>query len=326
MILFGAGRLGRRILAECRAHDIHVEAFSDNNPKLWWTKIDGLTVHPPSALPSHLRVVTITNGGEARRQLKAMGLRAQSCSAFILAHGLSMEEFGFAPPSFYNSNLYSIKHLSSHLADELSRFLLHEQIEFRIGSISETSPPSPISEIYFPPLLTPLIGEVYFDCGAYDGDTIRQFQQWNPLYKQIYAFEPVQRVSATIDVQILPCGVGNHPTRANFTREGAGSHADDNGSVTAPIIPLDSLAFAHPTLIKMDIEGAEPEALDGAKTIIRDLAPALSICLYHRPEHLWEIPIQIESLNPSYRLFIRRYAEDASELVCYAIPEDRLNR
>jgi hypothetical protein len=50
----------------------------------------------------------------------------------------------------------------------------------------------------------------------------------------------------------------------------------------------------------------------------------LSVCLYHRPADLWEIPLFLRSLGDHYRLFLRRYAEDCWELVCYAIPEERL--
>ena len=70
----------------------------------------------------------------------------------------------------------------------------------------------------------------------------------------------------------------------------------------------------------MDIEGAELDALIGARrTLVRD-RPILAIAAYHRASDLWTIPRLIKSIVPEYDLHLRRYAEDCWELVCYAIP------
>jgi hypothetical protein len=88
---------------------------------------------------------------------------------------------------------------------------------------------------------------------------------------------------------------------------------------------LDNIAWTYlPTYIKMDIEGAEPDALRGASELLRTHMPVLAVCLYHRSEHLWQVPRYIHETAPGYELFIRRYAEDCWELVCYAVPKHRL--
>jgi hypothetical protein len=74
----------------------------------------------------------------------------------------------------------------------------------------------------------------------------------------------------------------------------------------------------------MDIEGSEPDALAGARTVIARHAPVLAVCLYHRQADLWQIPLQIRAMNDSYRLHLRRYSDDCWEQVCYAIPPERL--
>jgi hypothetical protein len=76
----------------------------------------------------------------------------------------------------------------------------------------------------------------------------------------------------------------------------------------------------------MDIEGSELQALEGAQNTIRKHVPALSICLYHRQEDLWTIPLFIASLSDKYRLFLRRHSDDCWEQICYAIPAERLLR
>ena len=98
-----------------------------------------------------------------------------------------------------------------------------------------------------------------------------------------------------------------------------------NQAISIEARRLDSLPWhLNPTYVKMDIEGSEPAALTGAAQLLRDHMPVLAICLYHRTEHLWQIPNLIHSLAPGYSLHIRRYAEDCWEEVCYAIPSHRL--
>lgn len=68
----------------------------------------------------------------------------------------------------------------------------------------------------------------------------------------------------------------------------------------------------------MDIEGSELKALFGAEEIIKLQKPKLAICVYHKPEHLWEIPLYIKKILPEYKLFFRHHTSLEYETVCYA--------
>ncbi len=72
------------------------------------------------------------------------------------------------------------------------------------------------------------------------------------------------------------------------------------------------------TFIKMDIEGAEIEALKGAEQTIQTQKPKLAICIYHRDSHLYEIPLMIKKMVPEYRFWIRHHSDTASETVVCA--------
>lgn len=72
------------------------------------------------------------------------------------------------------------------------------------------------------------------------------------------------------------------------------------------------------TYIKMDIEGAEMAALEGARKTIAKFRPKLAISIYHEDDDLWKIPFYIKKQYPWYRLFIRHYTSVTTETVLYA--------
>jgi choline-glycine betaine transporter len=89
-----------------------------------------------------------------------------------------------------------------------------------------------------------------------------------------------------------------------------------------PVVALDDVLHAQPvSLIKLDIEGAEADALQGARRLIEKYRPGLAICLYHFPHHLWSIPLWVAELNLAYRFYYRAYEQSTFETVLYALPE-----
>lgn len=70
--------------------------------------------------------------------------------------------------------------------------------------------------------------------------------------------------------------------------------------------------------IKMDIEGAELEALKGAESTIRRDRPKLAISVYHKLQDFWEIPKWIEELGVGYRFYLRHFTIHAEETVLFA--------
>lgn len=73
------------------------------------------------------------------------------------------------------------------------------------------------------------------------------------------------------------------------------------------------------TFIKMDIEGAELDALRGAVHIIKTQKPKLAISVYHRWDDIFTIPKLILEIRPDYKLYIRHYSLLANETVLYAL-------
>jgi FkbM family methyltransferase len=120
-------------------------------------------------------------------------------------------------------------------------------------------------------------------------------------------------LGATDGIMTFTSGGGVDRT---FTNDPVGGAKQD-----IPVHTIDRFLAekASPTFIKMDIEAMEPEAMRGAEQTVRASAPTLAICVYHRPEHLWEIPRMVRDWRSDYRLYLRHYSTNMSETVMFAI-------
>lgn len=99
---------------------------------------------------------------------------------------------------------------------------------------------------------------------------------------------------------------------------------DNSSSLEVSVVSLDTVILnSSPNYIKMDIEGSEKEAIIGAKNTIQKYKPNLAICLYHKPEDLWEIPLLINQIEPSYDMYIRVHEDMCLSTVLYCISKER---
>lgn len=237
---------------------------------------------------------------------------------------------------YYFSFKSVIEEVNSIWADEASRSLYTSILEFRIRGDYSILPPPDLTHQYFPRDIpawkTPLR---FVDCGAFDGDTLLNFQKSNIPFEAVSAFEPDENNFRKLarfahanqeyfsSANFWPCGVSSSTRQLSFDiGKGEASTASIGGSSVVQCVSLDeAIPNFAPNLIKMDIEGSEPEALLGARNLIQKSHPGLAISIYHRPEHLWQIPLLIENLaNGQYRYFLRAHAFNDFDIVLYAIP------
>jgi FkbM family methyltransferase len=170
------------------------------------------------------------------------------------------------------------------------------------------------------------------DIGAYNGDTIRDFvNRTEGKFDQIFSFEVdsinfnalqnnVSKMPERDRIKIFNLGIWDTEREITYSIGESESTVGVAGEGIGHVVPLDNvLKDERVTIIKMDIEGAEPQALHGARNIIQAQKPKLSICVYHDFRHLWEIPFYIKSLAPEYRIYLRHHTNLEYETVCYAI-------
>ncbi|HFK6836390.1 TPA: FkbM family methyltransferase [Enterobacter roggenkampii] len=245
--------------------------------------------------------------------------------------------------SFCDEHSDTLEAVYAGLADERSRETLVAFLKQRLSATRGYYQAVYEPAHYFPADIIRLQNnEVFIDCGAYNGDSIGAFMQevvnqGVEMPEKIVGFEPdAGNFSQLCDntrqwpfCQPVQKGVWENKTVLSFQSGNALSSRLVEQSSDTVTIELDSidniLQGGKATFIKMDVEGAELKALQGAAGTIRAWHPLLAISLYHKPEDLLTIPQYIQSLSADYHFYLRgHHPELAFELVLYAVPKSRL--
>lgn len=354
LVLFGAGGLGRKTLRGLREIGVEPLAFSDNNTGLHGRQVDGLKVLSPAEAARKFGttatfLITVfmdaAPGGleSIKQQLIRWGCR--KVSSFVPLYwkypDLFLPHYVYDLPHRVIESADSIREAWALFNDPSSRSEYLAQLRWRLNPEFDKIPAPAEHEIYFPPDLFALNDdEVFVDCGGYIGDTVRSFlQRTGGRFQKLFVFEPdpsnFQKLTELVASlppetarRIRPSNlaVGSRSELLHFDAQGAASSSvSHSGGLVIQSEPLDSiLAGESPTYVKMDIEGAEIEALKGAAKQFRKHQPILAISAYHRQDHLWNIPLMIHSLSKNYQYYIRRHSPQVlDDLVLYAIPMER---
>lgn len=335
VVCFGAGQLGRRV-----ARAVHPVLFCDNNSALWGTQVEGIPVESPKTaverFPGATFVVTIWHPSRTdtmahrMNQFKCLGAAkvVPFWSLFAQYRELLPNLF-WELPAYYAARRDEIDG-GRELLDSQGQAEFDRQMRLRHGDLSEQVIAAGAQ--YFPEdLFRVRDNEVFVDCGAYDGDTIEDFRvATNNRFDRILAFEPdpgnfeALRVAVNYDSRIAvhPYAVGARRETLRFAADGTGSRVTSNGTYEVQAISLDeALEGITPTYIKFDIEGSEPDALEGARRTLTTHRPKMAVCAYHAPDHLWRIPQMLNKLLPNSLLTLRAHCADGFDCVCYCIPQ-----
>jgi FkbM family methyltransferase len=351
VVLFGAGNLGRRAAEALREIGVHPLAMTDNNQTRWGAHIDGLEVLAPiEAAKRYGRdsvfLVTVWNEfhwfKETEQQLRGYG--CDCVASYPRLHWRFPERFLPWMLSDLPSKLY--KEAGPILAaaeiwdDAESESIFEANIRLRALGDLTTIPGRPIENTYLPIDLVKFSDDDSFlDCGATSGEMLQDlvkkrdqnFERFNAVeadnisYPKLEVYRESLPTSLREKVKLYKCAVGVTRSTVRFAHSGlTGSRISDEG-LPVECYPIDDLFVDAPlTFIKMDIEGAEFDALKGASKVIQRDRPILAICVYHTQSDLWRIPHFIRGVLPEHKLYLRAYEGDGYQTVMYAIPPDRV--
>jgi len=170
--------------------------------------------------------------------------------------------------------------------------------------------------------------ETFLDVGCFDGYTTIEFVKRCPGYRAIHIFEPEPNNLRTVKSRLAECrdvffhdfGLSSRDQALRFRSQGSASRVCEDGDIEIRLRKLDDSINDPFTFLKMDIEGEEISALEGARESIIRHHPRLAISAYHRCDDLWRIPELILSYRNDYRVYIRHYTEGVTETVMFFMP------
>ncbi|MBC5991607.1 FkbM family methyltransferase [Pontibacter cellulosilyticus] len=227
-------------------------------------------------------------------------------------------------------NSQDYQSLYDKLYDVESKSTLANIIDFRLNRNIKSleSFRFRIKEQYFEPFYTLDDEPVFVDGGGFDGETSRFFANLYPNYKSIHFFEPNTEIIpiAKASLEGLPnlhfYEKGLWSTTKAFKFDNTLSSASkfsNEGAIIISTVSIDEAVSEKVSLIKLDIEGAEFEAIKGARNTISKFKPVLAICVYHNQDDFIKIPKLVNEIRSDYKIFLRHYTQGVFETVMYFV-------
>jgi FkbM family methyltransferase len=325
---------GRNEWAQSVAELVDVEFFIDDFTEDS-TYLGKPIIKTEDISPDALVVVSVALGRPltAAKKLSDNGIRHSSYFEFYQYSGLDLLAVTFWDRFEADFRAHEDKYrwIFDRLEDDESKRIFERILNFRLSAdlAYMSGFTDRQKEQYFEDFLELKVSnEVFVDVGGFDGFTSLEFIRRCPDYRGVYFFEPElknmdiakSRLSGYEDIHFLQKGLSNKHDIVRFSIGGSSSAISTDGEIEIKVDALDNLIDAAVTFIKMDIEGAEGLAIEGARQTIASSHPKLAICVYHKADDMWKIAEQVLSIRDDYKIFLRHYTEGVTETVMFFVP------
>lgn len=338
--IFGAYKVGVYVAREAARQGVRIKGFIDNDPGRNGTRLEGAEVFSPDRVDLRSAVVVVASGQHGNAilaQLSGVCEKVLNMSEFLYA-----ADAGHGPEAYFAEVVHqpireAYRYLSIflRLADETSRQVFNSLIGMRttLSICSALESKSPASNEYFDSAFVSAEQARYFvDAGAFTGDTLASLERHFGPVEQAYLFEPelpayyeaLKRFSDRENVWVFNMGLDAQPSRSSYSPElSCNVLGEIEGPVSATAtsyiqgVPLDRLVHGKVGLFKLDIEGMEERALQGAAAVIKRERPVLAVCAYHRADDYWKLIDAVTAIRPDYRIGLRHYADILHDITLY---------
>jgi FkbM family methyltransferase len=326
--VFGCNQWGASI-----AEHVQIDGFIDDVKPI--TEFHGVPVLRSESINRDCRVVSAVVLGRplfARDFLNEKGFSNLDYFSFSRLSGLPLEGFEFLEggEESIRTNESRFARVRNLLADDESVDTFDRIMEFR--KTFDLNVMSPFTdrqlEQYFEKFFLYPPDGVFYDVGSFDGSTSLEFARRSGVYKAIHVFEPstanrellMTRLKNLNHVHVHGMLLGGENRKTRVQESGSASKESLTHGQEVEMMTLDSLNLDPPTLVKVDIEGAELDFLAGAATTIRQYKPVIAIACYHNFDHLWKIPEMVLNFNSDYSVYLRHYTEGITETDLFFVP------
>lgn len=332
VILYGAGYCGHEALSLMTQYGISVRSVCDDFRA--GEQLDGYKiVRLDDICPNEKTVIFITSGFNAKmkQRIEDLGLLPYYREIDFGRYDADKEN-----AAYFKAHEAELRRVWTLLSDDKSRNVLQNLVNYRISRDLKFLAGMEEEKQYFPPKdEIPVLwdgADIFLDLGAYDGDSVRGFIAYaDNKYKKIIAVEAsrknykmlVQNTEMIPRVQCVNIGVHKKKGQVRFeVSDAKNSFASEDGADVLEVDSVDHILNGESvTTIKMDIEGAEYDAILGMEKTLQN-HPVLMVSIYHKVEDLFRLQLLIEKMCPNvYDFYIRHYSPTIIETVLYAVPK-----
>lgn len=343
IVIYGAGFYGIKTLITLRKYGVDPTFIVDRNSKYGGSSIGGIPIIGLEALStiSNETMIIITPkyaSVEIEKMLRSYGFNNLAVEGAIVDEHIKL--FGYSKncelkQQIFADSMHKVDFVKIHLADAhsvkvfeaIAMLWCHGDYRDCLNLAND--------EGYYPDDIIKLNDdEVFVDCGAHIGDSVEKFAlKTHGKYKAIYSYEASElqyeqakaylRAKKLENVELHNIGIWSSEGELCFDSTGdVGNRISDGGEAKIKVNSLDNLLKNKlpPTFIKMDIEGAELEALKGSMEVIKEHSPKLAISVYHKFGDIWEIPHYILNETDRYKIYLRANLP-LYDFILFAIPK-----
>lgn len=342
IVLYGASNTGRLCAGAIRKAGLEVSYIVDDTETKWGQTIEDIEIISfedfKEKFTSEVNVIISSTYAKVIYQKLSSLSNAQCFLMFDIIWPRSKSELQkrhdqFAP---------RIDEIKSMLGDEESLKVYQKYSEY-LATVSAVHlfEIASTDECYFIPEVLAAINSKplnILDAGAHDGDLVRPINKLGIKVEKWFCFEPdpenydkllenKQSLEIGPKMECVKKGLWDSNTIVKFKMEPGGTNSkvtdSDDADFSIDVVSIDSWFEGKKVdFIKMDIEGAEMNALEGGMKVIKANRPILAISIYHSIDDFFDIITLLYRNLDNYRFIVRHHAVTMSETVLYGIPKD----
>lgn len=353
VVLYGAGITGRRILKLLQPYQVHIKYVIDDDMNKWGSRLEDAEIisyreFAEYCTQTHNIAVILTTiyGKTVLKKIRTIDslseIEVYEMYAWLdEAYGLNCLIGGLDNPEEIEEFHERSGLLKTKLSDEESKRVLDGIYAYMctrdFNAISDICTEE--EQYFIPEILEAIHGPLNLvDGGAYVGELYQTMRDHNIELGHWYCFEADEDNYQRLLCQSEKTGLDGIQVcikKGLWDREGKLYFDSEQGTASRIVdyetnnqietVSLDSyFRNRNCNFIKMDIEGAEYEALRGGMETIKRDRPILTISIYHSVEDFYRIPEYLMKELTGYKYYIRHHALILCETVLYAIPDELL--
>lgn len=325
VVLYGMGNGADKILDWCEANGVEARGVFASDEFVRGQRFRGFAVERYDALKARLGndLLIVVAFASERPEVLARFAQLDARQQVVAPHLPLFDEretVSFAWLAKYESEL---RRVYDNLADEWSRKVFADVLNYKVsGKLQYLCGCATRREEDLRALIKPGPDEIYLDLGAYTGDTLEELGRltdWR--WRLALAVEPDRRncrklrqtaealASRNLPVEVYESGIWDRAGALDFSDSG-GRQSTFVGAAkkSVAVTTIDEVAAGRPvSYIKMDVEGAEAQAIAGGRATIARYKPKIFLAAYHYDADIFRLPLLLWDLVPAYKIYLRKH-------------------